>query len=95
MSHITIDDIWDSLLEAYSGYVILTLPSLDAVKFIKRNLIRHKYRVLKATPHIKQFTGEFRLRFKTEKQGEDYRLTISRKDEDINQVKIKGKIEVY
>ena len=79
MSHITIDDIWDSLLEAYSGYVILTLPSLDAVKFIKRNLIRHKYRVLKATPHIKQFTGSFVYALRQRSRGEDYRLTISRK----------------
>ncbi len=66
MDNISLDDIWDGLIESEAGHVTLTLPSMRKVNTLKSQISSKKFQELKRTPGIKTFLGEFNLRFKVE-----------------------------
>lgn len=94
MSHATIDDIWDALLQSSSGHIILTVNTSIEAKKIRGALIQHKHIIFKDTPAIKNFIGDFKLRFQTERVEDAVRMHIYRDEDEPNSIPIIGDIEI-
>ena len=61
---ITIQDIWESLLESDSGHIQIGPLAMLDLPIIKRLLTKYKYHEME---NVKQLIGDFKLRYEVDK----------------------------
>lgn len=72
--NITIQDIWESLLESDNGHIQVSPIAILDIPVLKRALTKYKHHEME---NIKQLIGDFRLRYEVEKLPDTAYATLN------------------